>query len=281
MSLAPERLAIGLHRLFTSPGVDPYDEVVWERRDARITNWKDGAVAFEQRDVEFPVTWSANATNIVAQKYFRGTLGTPERESSLRHVIDRVVETISAVGSRRRLLRRRGRGRGVPQRAEVHPRHPAGRLQQPGVVQHRRQGRAAAGCGLLHPRRRRHDGLDPQLVPGGGHHLQGRVRARGSTSRGSAPVRSCCRAAARRPGRSASCAAPTRRPARSSRAARPGGRPRWSSSTPTIRTSRSSSGARSRRSARRASCVTTGSTWTSTVPMPSPSSTRTPTTRCA
>ena len=83
-----------MSRLYTSPGVDPYDEVVWERRDARITNWKDGTVAFEQLDVEFPTTWSMNATNIVAQKYFRGTLGTPERESSLRQVIDRVVNTI-------------------------------------------------------------------------------------------------------------------------------------------------------------------------------------------
>ena len=98
MSLAPERLTIGLGRLFTSPGVDPYDEVVWERRDARITNWKDGAVAFEQLGVEFPVTWSVNATNIVAQKYFRGTLGTPERESSLRQVIDRVANTITTWG---------------------------------------------------------------------------------------------------------------------------------------------------------------------------------------
>ena len=98
MSLAPERLSIGLRRLFTSPGVDPYDEVVWERRDARITNWKDGAVAFEQRGVEFPVGWSVNATNIVAQKYFRGPLDTPERESSLRQVIDRVANTISRWG---------------------------------------------------------------------------------------------------------------------------------------------------------------------------------------
>jgi ribonucleoside-diphosphate reductase alpha chain len=98
MSLAPERLSatgrIGLRRLFTSPGVDPYDEVVWERRDARITNWKDGSVAFEQLDVEFPTSWSVNATNIVTQKYFRGSLGTPERENSLRQVIDRVVDTI-------------------------------------------------------------------------------------------------------------------------------------------------------------------------------------------
>jgi ribonucleoside-diphosphate reductase alpha chain len=102
MSLAPERLSangrIGLRRLFTSPGVDPYDEVVWERRDARITNWKDGSVAFEQLDVEFPASWSVNATNIVTQKYFRGTLGTPERENSLRQVIDRVVNTIVTWG---------------------------------------------------------------------------------------------------------------------------------------------------------------------------------------
>jgi len=98
MSLAPERLAIGIKRHFTSPGVHPYDQVVWERRDARISNWKDGSVAFEQLDVEFPASWSLNATNIVAQKYFRGTLGTPERETSLRQVIDRVSDTITTWG---------------------------------------------------------------------------------------------------------------------------------------------------------------------------------------
>jgi ribonucleoside-diphosphate reductase alpha chain len=98
MSIAPDRLSIGIDRRYTSPGVHPYDQVRWERRDARISNWKDGTVAFEQLDVEFPVDWSLNATNIVAQKYFRGTLGTPERESSLRQVIDRVADTITAWG---------------------------------------------------------------------------------------------------------------------------------------------------------------------------------------
>jgi ribonucleoside-diphosphate reductase alpha chain len=98
MSLAPERLSIGITRQFTTPGVHPYDQVVWERRDARISNWKDGTVAFEQLDVEFPVTWSLNATNIVAQKYFRGTLGLPERETSLRQVIDRVANTVTTWG---------------------------------------------------------------------------------------------------------------------------------------------------------------------------------------
>ncbi|MDQ3177165.1 MAG: vitamin B12-dependent ribonucleotide reductase [Actinomycetota bacterium] len=99
MSLAPARLTIGLNRLFTSPGVDPYDEVEWDLRDARISNWKDGTVAFEQTGVEFPTTWSANATNIVSQKYFRGTLGMPGREHSLRQVIDRVADTITTWGS--------------------------------------------------------------------------------------------------------------------------------------------------------------------------------------
>ena len=98
MSLAPDRLSIGLGRFFTTPGVHPYDEVAWEKRDSRITNWKDGSVAFEQLGVEFPVSWSLNSTNIVAQKYFRGTPGTPERESSMRQVIDRVADTITTWG---------------------------------------------------------------------------------------------------------------------------------------------------------------------------------------
>ena len=98
MSLAPDRLAIGIRRHYTSPGTHPYEQVAWERRDARISNWKDGTVAFEQPDVEFPVGWSLNATNIVAQKYFRGTLGTPGRERSLRQVIDRVADTITRWG---------------------------------------------------------------------------------------------------------------------------------------------------------------------------------------
>jgi ribonucleoside-diphosphate reductase alpha chain len=98
MSLAPERLAIGITRHFTSSGVHPYDQVEWEQRDARITNWKDGSVAFEQPDVEFPTFWSLNATNIVAQKYFRGTIGTPEREWSLKQVVDRVADTITTWG---------------------------------------------------------------------------------------------------------------------------------------------------------------------------------------
>jgi len=87
-----------LGRHFTRPGVDPYETVRWERRDARITNWRTGEVAFEQLGVEVPETWSQNATNILAQKYFRGHLGTPTREHSLRQVVDRIVNRIVAWG---------------------------------------------------------------------------------------------------------------------------------------------------------------------------------------
>ncbi|MEP7033893.1 MAG: vitamin B12-dependent ribonucleotide reductase [Actinomycetota bacterium] len=89
-------------RTFTREGVHPFDEIEWERRDAVIPNYKEGGNAFEQRDVEFPTTWSQNATNIVAQKYFRGTLGTPQRESSVRQLVGRVVDTIRSWGEQGR-----------------------------------------------------------------------------------------------------------------------------------------------------------------------------------
>ena len=98
MAIAPQRSEIGIRRHFTTEGVHPYDEVTWERRDARITNYRDGTVAFEQLGVEVPASWSVNATNILAQKYFRGTLGTDEREWSLRQVADRVTDTLTAWG---------------------------------------------------------------------------------------------------------------------------------------------------------------------------------------
>jgi len=101
MAIAPQRLGIGLRRFFTTEDRHPYDEVVWDRRDARITNFRDGSVAFEQLGVEVPASWSVNATNILAQKYFRGTLGTPERETSLKQVVDRIVDTIANWGIER------------------------------------------------------------------------------------------------------------------------------------------------------------------------------------
>jgi adenosylcobalamin-dependent ribonucleoside-diphosphate reductase len=100
MAMAPDQVGIGIRRHFTRAGEHPYDSVEWERRDARIPNYKSGGDAFFQPGVEFPVTWSQNATNIVAQKYFRGQLGTPERESSLKQVIDRVTDTIADWGVR-------------------------------------------------------------------------------------------------------------------------------------------------------------------------------------
>ena len=84
---------------FTHAGVHPYDEVVWEKRLALIAG-EDGRPVFEQRDVEFPQPWSQLATNVVASKYFRGPLGTPQREHSVRQVLDRVVQTITAWGQR-------------------------------------------------------------------------------------------------------------------------------------------------------------------------------------
>ncbi|MEO3753967.1 vitamin B12-dependent ribonucleotide reductase [Streptomyces sp. B6B3] len=87
-----------IERIHTTPGVHPYDEVVWERRDVVMTNWRDGSVNFEQRGVEFPDFWSVNAVNIVTSKYFRGAVGTPQRERSLRQLIDRVVKTYRRAG---------------------------------------------------------------------------------------------------------------------------------------------------------------------------------------
>ncbi|WP_019631066.1 vitamin B12-dependent ribonucleotide reductase [Actinomadura atramentaria] len=85
------RKGLKVERIFTTPGVHPYDEIRWERRDVVMTNWRDGSVNFEQRGVEFPDFWSLNAVNIVTSKYFRGAVGTPVREWSLKQLIDRVV----------------------------------------------------------------------------------------------------------------------------------------------------------------------------------------------
>ena len=81
-------------RFFTRDGIDPFDAVEWETRAAVIGNEK-GHVVFEQRDVEIPKSWSQQATNIVVSKYFRGTIGAPERERSVRQLIGRVVDTIT------------------------------------------------------------------------------------------------------------------------------------------------------------------------------------------
>ncbi len=85
--------------------MDPYDTLEWDTREAAITN-EHGKVVFEQKDLEFPKSWSALATNVVASKYFRGPLGSPEREHSVKQMIGRVADTIT-LGPQGRLLRDR------------------------------------------------------------------------------------------------------------------------------------------------------------------------------
>jgi ribonucleoside-diphosphate reductase alpha chain len=92
------RKGLTIGRIYTQEGVHPYDEVTWERRDVVMTNWRDGTVNFEQRGVEFPDFWSVNAANIVTTKYFRGAVGTPQREWSLRQLVDRVVGSYVRAG---------------------------------------------------------------------------------------------------------------------------------------------------------------------------------------
>ena len=250
MAIAPEQIGIGIRRYFTQPGVHPTTRVEWERREARIPNYKDGTDAFFQPDVEFPVTWSQNATNIVAQKYFRGTLGTDEREHSLRQVIDRVADTITAWGVRDGYFVDDREGAAFRNELKFILLAPARRVQLAGVVQHRREGRAAAGERVLHPRGRGHDGRDPQLVPRGRHDLQGRLRLRDQPLQHPLVVRAP--RGRRHRERSGELHARRRRVGRHDQvaAARRVAPRRWSSSTSTTPTSRSSSGARRARSAR-------------------------------
>ena len=92
-SQAKAGAGLAIERVFSTEGTHPYDELTWERRDVVQTNWKTGETVFEQRGVEFPDFWSANASTIVTTKYFRGAVGTDAREQSLRELIDRVVKT--------------------------------------------------------------------------------------------------------------------------------------------------------------------------------------------
>jgi ribonucleoside-diphosphate reductase alpha chain len=96
---ASQPAGLTMQRYFTRPEVSPYDEVVWEKRHALISG-EDGTVVFEQRDIDFPQFWSQMATNVVASKYFRGPLGSPHREYSVRQLIERVVRTLTTWGQR-------------------------------------------------------------------------------------------------------------------------------------------------------------------------------------
>ena len=90
------RKGLCFNRFFTADGIHPYDAVEWMEYDAIILN-AEGETVFEQNGVEFPTFWSQRATNIVASKYFHGQLGSPERESSLKKLIGRVVGTICLI----------------------------------------------------------------------------------------------------------------------------------------------------------------------------------------
>ena len=268
---------LSVERRFSTAGTHPFDEIEWEIRDAVIGNPE--SPAFEQRGVEFPKSWSQNATNIVAQKYFRGQLGTAEARD-LGQADDRPRRRHDRrLGPRGRLLRlRRGRRR-LRGRADLDPAQPEGGLQLAGLVQRRLRGaarsaRPASSSGSRTTWTRSSPGTPRRA------RSSAAARARGSTSPTSAARWSSSPRAARPAARSASCAAPTPGPARSSRAARRGARPRWSCSTSTIRTSSTSSGARPTRRRRPRRCATPASTCRSTARASPRSSTRTPTTRC-
>lgn len=96
--MAQYTAALSLTRHFTEEGVKPYDMLNWIKRDSKIVNPGTGKTVFEQKQVEFPDTWSLNSINIVAQKYFYGTPGTEQRETSLRNLIDRVADTVTKYG---------------------------------------------------------------------------------------------------------------------------------------------------------------------------------------
>ena len=280
MAIAPQRSEIGIRRHFTTEGVHPYDEVTWERRDARITNFRDGTVAFEQLGVEVPESWSVNATNILAQKYFRGTLGTEEREWSLRQVADRVADTLTAWGIKDGYFVDDEEALVFNHELKYLIIHQRAAFNSPvwfniGVQGVPQQGSA---CFILAVE----DTMDSILNwyteegvifkggSGAGVNLS-RIRSSHELLKGggtaSGPVSFM---------RGADASAGTIKSGRQD-APRP---PRWSSSTPTTPTSRTSSGARRSRSARPACCVTPASTWTSTGPTATRPSTRTPTTPC-
>ena len=136
-----ERKGVSFPKYFTEKleaAKTPYDEIVWELRTAAIANDK-GAIIFEQNDVEVPAGWSQTATNIVVSKYFHGRMGSPERESSVRQLVHRVVDTIADWGQSGHYFKIRSRRREFPRRAGPFDAHAEGLLQFAGLVQRGRQ----------------------------------------------------------------------------------------------------------------------------------------------
>ncbi len=155
------------------PGRDPFDEIEWDRRDAVIANERGEAV-FEQRGVEVPRFWSQQATNIVVSKYFRGAVGTPEREWSVRQLISRVVDAMSAWAREQRYFASEADLQAFSDDLTHLLVLPEGLVQQPGVVQLRHR-EAPAAVGVLHQLGRGHARLDPDAGEDRGHALQVRL----------------------------------------------------------------------------------------------------------
>ena len=221
-----EEARIGVPRYFTKEGVEPFDAVEWETRTALIPG-KDGP-SFEQNDVEFPTFWSQTATNIVAQKYFRGKLNTPQRERSVRQMIGRVADTITGWGIKDSYFV-------DSDEAETF------RAELTHLLLHQmvafnspvwfnvgfEESPQCSACFILSVE----DDMDSILdwIRKEGRIFRGGSGAGINLSKLRSSQSSWQRAATP-PARSRSCAAPTPRPARSSRAARPAARPRWSCS---------------------------------------------------
>lgn len=96
--MAQTTSVLAIERFFTKAGTHPYDQLKWVKRDSEIVNPGTGKIVFSQKGIDFPESWSQNAINIVAQKYFYGTPGTRQRETSLKHLIDRVADTVTKHG---------------------------------------------------------------------------------------------------------------------------------------------------------------------------------------
>ena len=180
-TVAKEDASLAVRRYFTIPGRDPFDEIEWERRDAFIPGKE--RPAFDQKGVEFPRFWSQTATNIVAQKYFRGRMSSPERESSVRQMIGRVVDTTTRWGREGGYFANDEEARDLRGRAQGDPRQPARRVQLPGVVQRRLRGEASVLGVRALPRPRLHSGGDGSRSASSSRAIRSAARSTTRTAR--------------------------------------------------------------------------------------------------
>ena len=196
-SVADAARACGVKRYFTIPGRDPFDEIEWELRDAFIPG-KDGPV-FEQKGVEFPRFWSQTATNIVAQKYFRGRMSSPERESSVKQMIGRVVDTIGGWGRDGGYFEDEDEAETFEAELKAILVNQLASFNSPGLVQRRLRGDAAVLARASSSRSRTRWSRS-STGSGARASSSAAARAPASTSRTCAPRRSSSRRAATPPG---------------------------------------------------------------------------------